>query len=153
VPTTIVARDRSWFGILTSLGGASDLVDGRLARRSGETRLGRDLDRTADIAFFGAAAVAAARAGWMSSAAAVALVLRYGAAFGFSCLHYFRRGMPPAVASDRWASPLVVLGLLAAAAGLRHTAAAAVTAGAVLPLAWHGWRIGVDPTGTRLDEM
>lgn len=140
-PGVLVARDRRALGALTALGAAADLIDGRLARRSGTTRLGRDLDRTADIAFFGAAVVAAAQAGLVAPPVAAGLILRYGAAFTFACVHYFRRGVAPTVGSDRWASPLVVLGLLAGAAGFRRTAGTTVGAASALPLVWHGWRI------------
>lgn len=139
----VVASDPRALAWLTSLGGASDLLDGRLARRSGVTRLGRDLDPTADMAFFGASAIAAARAGRLPQPVAAALLGRYGAALAFTSGHYFRRGVPLEVGSDRWASPLVVLGLVAGAGGFRRTASVTLAAASALPLGWHCRRIRV----------
>jgi len=67
-----------------ALGGATDWLDGTLARRSGRTRLGRDLDTTADIAFFSAAAIAAHRAGRLTRLGAWAIGARHAAGLALS---------------------------------------------------------------------
>jgi hypothetical protein len=46
------AREGAALPALVAIGGATDWLDGALARRGGRTRLGRDLDTTADLAFF-----------------------------------------------------------------------------------------------------
>ena len=127
---------RSSFAALVAAGAISDIADGRVAARRGPTRLGQDLDATADIAFFGAAAAGAASRRWLRPRAVAWLGLRYGASLGFVACHYFLRAAPPLRASGRWASPLLVAGLLAAAARRPRTAEALLVAASLLPLAW-----------------
>ncbi|MGH2886243.1 MAG: CDP-alcohol phosphatidyltransferase family protein, partial [Solirubrobacteraceae bacterium] len=64
VPTLpTVARSPTGLPAVILIGGLTDGLDGALARRHGRTRLGRDLDTTADLAFFTTAAVSARAAG------------------------------------------------------------------------------------------
>jgi len=56
-----VARDGALLPVVIVFGGVTDWLDGIVARRYGRTRLGRDLDTTADLAFSGLALAAAGR--------------------------------------------------------------------------------------------
>src|SRR2546425_3575218 len=109
-------RHRGAFAILLAIGAASDLLDGRLAARAGSTRLGRDLDRTADISFFGAAALGARRSGWIDGRAALAVAFRYALPVAATAAHYFTRASrPPEPELDsRWTAPALVAGLAVA---------------------------------------
>ena len=51
------ARSSATLSTVLALTGATDWLDGTLARRADRTRLGRDLDTTADLAFVTAAAM------------------------------------------------------------------------------------------------
>lgn len=153
-PLAASPSTRSSFASLVGAGAVSDVMDGRLATRRGPTRLGRDLDTVADIAFFGAAVSRAARQGWLRPRAAAWLGARFGASLGFVTCHYFVRATPPPRASGRWASPLLVTGLLAAAAGRPRAAEALLVAGATLPLAWqaHHLRLQLADSKQRAEE-
>lgn len=103
---------------LITLAAASDVLDGRLARRAGATRLGRDLDSAADVTFFLATLeglVADGRLSWRVPAAERArLVL--GAAGGVAT--YFGASTRPR-RPEQPALPAVLgcVGMLLAAAG------------------------------------
>ncbi len=58
--------DAVLFLALLGFAGATDLLDGRFARRRGPTRFGRDFDTLADLAFRAAAVRGARRAGWLA---------------------------------------------------------------------------------------
>ena len=60
-------RHQVMLTIVIVTGAISDWVDGHLARQDGRTRLGRDLDSTADLVFVTTAAIALHRAGRLSS--------------------------------------------------------------------------------------
>ena len=131
--------ERGLFMGLVAFGGASDLADGRLARRFGPTRLGRDLDTVADISFFATAVSAATRAGWLDRRAAWALGARYAAGLGFQTLHYFLRAKPPerdALEDTRWATPPLVSGLVLAAGGREPAGSTLVASSSLAALAW-----------------
>jgi hypothetical protein len=78
------ARSEVALPAVIALGGATDWLDGTLARSRGRTRLGRDLDTTADLAFFSVAAITARRAGRLTRLGAWAIGLRHGAALALS---------------------------------------------------------------------
>jgi phosphatidylglycerophosphate synthase len=125
---------RRWGLSLLAGGVASDLVDGRLAARAGPTRLGRDLDTAADIAFFTAAVAAARRAGWLPGPAAAVALARHAATVGTTAAHYFLRAGPPPAGRyrrTRWTTPLSMAGLAATYAGRRRTGSVLVVAGAL----------------------
>jgi phosphatidylglycerophosphate synthase len=109
-------RNRSVFLFLLAIGATTDVLDGRLAERAGSTRLGRDLDRTADISFFGAAALGAMRSGWIDGRSALAVAFRYALPVAVTAAHYFTRGSrpPEAEIDGRWASSALVAGLAVA---------------------------------------
>jgi len=119
-------------------GAASDAADGVAARRAGPTRLGRELDSYADTAFFSAAAWGAARAGWVPSGAASAVLARHCAGLAFVSYRWFAHGSPPQLSADtRWAAAPTTLGLLLAVAGARRTAGAVLASTAAAALATH----------------
>jgi len=137
VPLVAAPARRPVWSVVVAAGGASDVLDGRLARRAGTTRLGRELDSAADSAFFSAAAVGAARAGWASPAAALAPVARHAAGVAFVALGWFARGSLPDLEdrTTRWLAAPSAAGLLLAAAGTRRAADATLTVASVAALA------------------
>ena len=70
------ARSACGLPSVVVIGAASDWADGKLARRHGRTRLGRDLDATVDLAFVSSVAVAARSARRITPAAHRALMAR-----------------------------------------------------------------------------
>lgn len=132
------------FAVLTVFCGLSDLADGRLARRAGPTRLGRSLDHSADVAVSAAAAVAVARAGWVSRGPAGLLLARGAGSVLFASAHYFIQAQAPPrdFAGARWTGSVLYAGLVAAALGRPRTADALVglsALGGALP-AIASWR-------------
>jgi phosphatidylglycerophosphate synthase len=124
------------FALLLALGSASDVADGKLAARSGTTRLGRHLDTVADTCFFSLATVAAQASGWLDRRAAAALLLRYAVGATHTAAHYLTRGVPPEDASIPAGMPVVVAGLAAAPAGRRRLASLLVGASSATTLLW-----------------
>lgn len=115
------------------LGGLTDWADGALARRLGRTRLGRDLDTTADLAFFGAAAASSWAAGRLPALGAWSLLVRYGAGVVLATLAVFGRARRPAIRARPWGALLRVAGLALSAGGLRRTGTAVLVVGCVIP--------------------
>jgi len=105
------ARSASGLPAVIVLGGATDWLDGRLARRCGRTRLGRELDTTADLAFFSAAAIVAHRAGRLPRLVACAFGLRHGLGLALSLVTVFARGRRPALPAHPWSALMRVGGL------------------------------------------
>lgn len=132
------AGRRSWIAIVAA-GASSDLADGPLARRDGETRLGRDLDALTDVAFFSAAALGAARAGWVPRGAALALQARHLGGAALLGWHWFARGSPASVVygAARWSGPPSAAALVLGAAGRRGEAGALLAATSLLAVAAH----------------
>jgi hypothetical protein len=89
------------FAALIATAGATDILDGRLARNTGATRLGRDLDRVADVALKLAAARAGRRARWLSPTAASLLAGSQIAGVALFATAYFRTGRAPALGGLR----------------------------------------------------
>jgi len=116
-----------------ALGGATDWLDGTLARRSGRTRLGRDLDTTADIAFFSAAAIAAHRAGRLTRLGAWAIGARHAAGLALSLTAVFGRARRPAIRARPWGALLRVAGLALCAAGRERAGTPMLVAGCAVP--------------------
>lgn len=137
-PRLARAREPGAFLALLALVSAADAVDGPLARRSGATRLGRDLDRLADLCAFGAAVGAAGRAGWVTPWARRAFALRCAAGAGYVTAHYFLRTVAPRpVARDvtRVLTPALVAGLAVGAVGARRVGSVAVAGASLVTLA------------------
>ena len=118
---------------LVAAGGVTDWLDGTLARRSGRTRLGRDLDSTADLAFLTTAAVAARAAGRLPAIASAAIVARHAAGLGVAVGAVFGRARRPAIRARPLGGALRFGGLTLATAGLSRTGAAVLVAGCLVP--------------------
>lgn len=134
VPLVPAVR-RSAYGLpaLVVLGGVSDWLDGALARRVGRTRLGRDLDTTADLAFLGCAAAAASAAGRLPRLGAWALGARYGLGTTLALGAEFGRARRPAFRARPWGAALRVAGLALASAGSRRVGTATLVTGCLVP--------------------
>lgn len=80
-------------GVLFAAGGASDVLDGMMARRSGQTtRVGEVLDHLVDILFFGATFFSLVGAGLLSPWVAVLAGIRYGLILSGGACVYILRG-------------------------------------------------------------
>lgn len=122
---------------MCALAFASDALDGRLARASVPTRLGRDLEGLADVAFAVAALRGARRQGWLGRAPAGAEIARIATGIGYAMAYWFgaaRAPDPRVLHAARVTTPIRAGGLLAAGLGRRRLGGALVTAGAV----WSG---------------
>ena len=142
VPFALAAPPaRRWsLGVLAA-GGATDALDGALARAGRPTRLGHSLDKSADVAFTGAMAAAARREGWLGQGASGALAARHASVVALTALHYFLRGGPPSphrFAEARAAGPFLFVGLAFAASGRQHIGDTLVAAGSTGALVWSG---------------
>ena len=115
------------------LGGATDWLDGTLARRSGRTRLGRDLDTTADLAFFGVAAIAAHRAGRLTRPGSSAIGVRHATGLALSLAAVFGRARRPAIRARPWGALLRVGGLALCTAGWERAGTPILAAGCAVP--------------------
>jgi YD repeat-containing protein len=103
------------FAALLAIAATTDAADGPLARRSGPTRLGRDLDTVGDALVGLAAGRSARRAGWLAPRAAHLVVARHAAPIAFTALAYFahgRRSAHATRASTRWAAPAILGGMM-----------------------------------------
>jgi phosphatidylglycerophosphate synthase len=116
-----------------AVGGITDWLDGALARRRGRTRLGRDLDTTADLAFLGAAAIAARGAGRLPKLAAWALAARYAVGVALAITAVFGRARRPAIRARPLGAALRVGGLVLAVAGAPRTGTALLVVGCATP--------------------
>ncbi len=118
---------------------ATDGLDGRLARATKPTRLGRDLEGLVDTCFAVAALRGAVRADTIPPVAVAGELARLGAGFGYALWIYFGRADAPDPAVTRAArltTPVRVAGLVAAGTGRRRTAGALVALGS-------GWSLAV----------
>lgn len=117
---------------------ATDVLDGRLARASEPTRIGRDMEGLADSAFAAAALRGAVRRGWLAPVVAHAEMARLGVGFAYALGVYFGSAQRPDPAVTRAAkvtTPVRVAGLVAAGAGRPRLAAGLVGGGAA-------WSVG-----------
>jgi phosphatidylglycerophosphate synthase len=134
VPVLPAARySRAGLPAVILAGGMTDWLDGALARRDGRTRLGRDLDTTADLALIVIAAVSARAAGRLTSMAFTALCARYASGVVLSAVAVFGRGRRPAVRARPWGALPRVVGLAMCAAGLRRAGTAVLVIGCLVP--------------------
>ena len=125
---------RPW---MTALAFASDALDGRLARATAPTRLGRDLEGLADAAFAIAALRGARRQEWIGRGPAGAELARIVLGTGLGALQAFASAGGPdtaALRAARPAAPIRAAALLAAGLGRRRLAGALLTLGT----AWGG---------------
>ncbi len=119
----------------------SDGLDGRLARASEPTRIGRDLEGLADAAFAAAALRGALARGWLGRGAAIGELVRLGVGFGYALFVWFGSASAPdprVLHAARLTTPVRAAGLVAAGMGRRRLADALVIGGAV----WSAVAIG-----------
>jgi phosphatidylglycerophosphate synthase len=131
----IPAMARSRVGLPTVIiaAGLTDWLDGALARRYGRTRLGRDLDTTADLAVIATAAVAARIAGRITPSAFAALTARQGTGVLLSIVAVFTRARRPAIRARPWGAVPRVAGLAMCTAGLHRTGTTVLLIGCLVP--------------------
>ncbi len=114
--------------------GASDVLDGRLARRGKPTRIGRDLEGLVDTCFAAAALRGAHRHGWVGRGAVGAELARLGAGVAYALGVYFSRAQAPdprITGAARLTTPVRVAGLVAAGLRRRRLADALIGGGAL----------------------
>jgi len=119
----------------------SDGLDGRLARMSEPTRIGRDLEGLADAAFAAAALRGALRQDWLSRAAGIGELVRLGIGFGYALYVYFGSASAPdprVIHAARVTTPVRAGGLVMAGLRRRRAADALVLGGA----GWSALAIG-----------
>lgn len=135
-----VAADRP-SPLLCAVAGASDVLDGRLARSAGPTRIGRDLEGLVDFAFAVAALRGARRHGWIGRSAVAAELARLASGLGYALWVYFGRAAAPDPAvtgAARITTPARVAGLVAAGTGRRRLAGLLVGGGSAASVATVG---------------
>ncbi len=118
---------------MCALAFVTDGLDGRLARASEPTRIGRDLEGLADAAFTAAAVRGAVRCGWLGRAAAAGELARLATGFGYALVVWLGRAEAPdarVLHAARVTTPVRALGLVAAARGHRRAAGALILGGA-----------------------
>jgi hypothetical protein len=123
---------------LCATGLATDVLDGRLARATHPTRLGRDLEGLVDFGFAAAALRGARRHRLLSRAVVAAETVRLGAGLAYALLTYFGRARPPEarlLRAARAVAPMRAAGLIAACRGRRSIGGALVLAGSVASVA------------------
>jgi phosphatidylglycerophosphate synthase len=134
VPTVpALARSSTGLPILIMIAGATDWLDGALARRDGRTRLGRDLDTTADLAFLTTAALSARAAGRITPLGFRALAGRYAIGTALSLGAAFGRARRPAIRARTWGALPRTVGLAISTAGLSRTGTAVLLGGCLVP--------------------
>ena len=123
---------------LLALGSLTDYGDGRVARATRVTRLGRDLEGLADACFFLAALHGAVAAGHLSPRAAGLERVRLAAGTAYASSAYFLTGHAPDPAvtrSGRCAAPIRSAALIAAGLGRRRWADRLLLTGTSVALA------------------
>jgi phosphatidylglycerophosphate synthase len=133
--------------VVCGVAALSDVLDGRLARRAGPTRIGRDLEGLVDAAFAAAALRGARRLELISPAAVAAELTRLGAGFAYAVYAYFGRAQAPdpaLIRAARLTTPVRAAGLVAAGLGRPRLAGGLLGSGALLSLVTtaRAWRSG-----------
>ncbi len=109
--------------LLLLIGGATDVADGMMARRTRTTRFGRDLEGLTDACLAAAALRAAARTGALSPLPAALEQTRLLAGLAYSVGGYVARGHAPdpvVRTHGRGSAPVRMAGLVAAGLGYRR---------------------------------
>lgn len=130
---TGAARSPCGLPAVIAIAGLTDWLDGVLARQRGRTRLGRDLDTTADLALLSAATVAARRADRLSRLGFGALAARNGIGLAVSLGAVFGRARRPAIRARPWGALLRIGGLALATAGSRRAGTLLLVLGCGVP--------------------
>jgi phosphatidylglycerophosphate synthase len=134
VPLVAGVRDsRRGLPAAIAAGGLTDWLDGALARRHGRTRLGRDLDTTADLALLTTAAIAARSAGRLPKLGASALGARHAAGLALALAAVLGRARRPAIRARPAGAALRVGGLLLAVAGAPRIGTTLLVTGCATP--------------------
>ncbi len=128
-----VARSPAGLPAVIAAGGVTDWLDGALARRHGPTRLGEDLDTTADLAFFAMVALSARAADRIPPLAFWALGARQALGLALSLGTFFGRARRPAISARRWGAVPRVAGLAICAAGRPRPGTALLVIGCLVP--------------------
>lgn len=118
---------------LCAAGFATDALDGRLARASAPTRLGRDLEGLVDLAFTAAVLRGARRSGSLGRVAAGCEAMRLAVGVGYAVGVYFGRARPPGarlLRAGRLLAPVRAAGLVLAGSGRRRLGGLLVIGGA-----------------------
>lgn len=118
--------------------GATDALDGIVARSTQPTRAGRDLEGLVDATVVGAALLATLRTGGLPRAVIALELTRIGSGFAYACASYFARAEAPSrevTGAGRLLAPLRVAGLAVAASGRRRLGGVLLGAGSLGSLA------------------
>jgi phosphatidylglycerophosphate synthase len=115
------------------LGGLTDWLDGSVARRRGRTRLGRDLDTTADLAFLTTVAFAARADGRISPLGFAVLTTRHLLGLAVALGAVFGRARRPAIRARPWGAALRIGGLATCTSGARRSGTVLLVAGSIVP--------------------
>lgn len=127
------ARSSRGLPTVILLGGLSDWLDGRVARRHGRTRLGRDLDTTADLAFLTAIALAGRAEGRIPPLGFAVLTVRHTLGLAVALGAVFGRARRPAIRARPWGAALRIGGLAICATGARRPGTLILVAGSLVP--------------------
>jgi phosphatidylglycerophosphate synthase len=122
---------------MCALAFVTDGLDGRLARASEPTRIGRDLEGLADWAFAAAALRGAVDRGWLSRAAGASELLRLATGLGYALLAWLGSASAPdarVLHAARVTTPVRAGGLVAAGLGHRQLADGLVIGGSAWSL-------------------
>jgi phosphatidylglycerophosphate synthase len=134
VPLVIGVRDSErGLPAAISVAGVTDWLDGALARRGGRTRLGRDLDTTADLAFLSVATAAARRADRLPALGAWAIAARHAIGLALALTVVFGRGRRPALRARPGGALLRIGGLTLAVTSARRTGTTLLVLGCATP--------------------
>ena len=123
---------------LCAVGFVTDVLDGRLARASEPTRLGRDLETFVDAAFVAAALLGARRRGWLGTAPIAGESVRLLGGFVYALGVYFGRADAPdarLLRAGRIIAPVRAAGIVLASAGRRRLGGRLLMAGSAAGLA------------------
>jgi hypothetical protein len=126
---------------LCVIGFATDVLDGRLARASEPTRLGRDLEGLVDAAFTAAVLRGCRRQDLLSRPAVLTELARIAVGATYGTAAYFTTSRAPGrrvLAAGRATAPLRAAGALAAVAGRRRLGGALLVSGSVAGIATLG---------------
>ena len=118
---------------MCALAFVSDGLDGRLARATEPTRIGRDLEGLADWAFAAAALRGALARGWLGRGAGIGELARLGTGLGYALHVWFGSASAPdprVLHAASVTTPVRAAGLVAAGRGHRRAADTLVIGGA-----------------------
>ncbi|HEV2819116.1 MAG TPA: CDP-alcohol phosphatidyltransferase family protein [Solirubrobacteraceae bacterium] len=120
------------------IAGASDVVDGRLARATAPTRAGRDLEGLVDACFLAAALAGLRRRRALGRGVVIAEGARVTAGIAYAVYEYFGQARAPdeeVLGAGRASTAARLGGLAAAAAGRRRVGGTLLAAGSTAGLA------------------